>query len=291
MTLSADQIRFIQIETSTICNYRCPYCPVAHFRRAPRRMTLSTALRLVEQFRDFSNLETVFLNGYDEPTLNPDLPLIVSAVLDHPIGLTLFTNATHVTDPLITALAAGSERVLVDVHLSAIDPAGVAEMHGFRSADKALRGVRMLSEAARTSGFSLNVGLQVQSSDPRQQAWAEEAEQFLKSEGIASTRWSPNDRAGILTNRYGQGAYHRNLRGCGLEERTLSWLHVSAAGSAIICCQDYFEDYIVGDTADGRLVDIVQSPRRELYHQWATGSGEAPEDFICRRCSHAIGDL
>jgi hypothetical protein len=286
--LSIADVEFVQLETSSLCNYRCVYCPVAHIPRPPSLMTIATAKRIIDQFSDFPNLRNVYLNGYDEPTLNPNLAEIADIVLALPVRLTLFTNGTRITDQLIDVLATNADRVDVDVHLSSVHGTGVRALHGVASVEAALEGLRRLSAASLESGFRLTAGVQLLKKDALHLRWAEEAIEVLEGMGVEANVWEPNDRAGLLKIGNGLPVRKTHLAGCALEERTRKWLHIAATGHAIICCQDYEERYLVGDTAQMSLKSIALSNRRLLYDRWATGALRAPTDFICRTCSHAL---
>ena len=62
------EIPFVAIETSTICNQRCSFCPVSTQGRPKVRMDGNTLDRVVEELRG-RPVRSVYLNGFNEPTL------------------------------------------------------------------------------------------------------------------------------------------------------------------------------------------------------------------------------
>src|SRR5262245_22539365 len=66
-------VRDVQIETGTACNYRCLYCPVAYHPRSGGLLPLETIATLASDLTTLPALEQIYLNGYDEPTTNPQL--------------------------------------------------------------------------------------------------------------------------------------------------------------------------------------------------------------------------
>ena len=93
-----------------------------------------------------------------------------------------------------------------------------------------------------------------------------------------------------MRNEYQQDIAKKALRGCALQNRTSEWLHINADGNVIMCCQDYFEEYVIGNVSRDALRSLVDSEVRARLHRWTSGAEEAPENYLCRRCAHAIGD-
>jgi len=69
--------------------------------------------------------------------------------------------------------------------------------------------------------------------------------------------------------------------------RPLQHLHVNPYGKCLLCCEDYDENYVVGDLAEESLEEVLTGPRFALMRRWAYGIEEAPADFICRSCVFA----
>jgi hypothetical protein len=83
--------------------------------------------------------------------------------------------------------------------------------------------------------------------------------------------------------------HHRTLRGC-VSRRDLDWLHVVPDGSAIVCCQDYFERYRLGSVAESSVDDVLGGPALRRFRAWISGAEPAPDDFICRSCVFAVSE-
>lgn len=285
--LSLLQIRFLQLETGTVCNYRCRYCPVAEHPRQGGFMPLAWFDKIVRDLADLQQLERIYLNGYEEPTLNPDLGGIVERLAPLGAQLVLLTNATNLSVPLLNRLAQSGARVQLDIHLSAVTCVDFQRLHQSTLLGRVMKNLEGLRDHPNCADFDVQIGAQLRET-------AEDARAFALLQDRFSTfpfevhRWSPNDRAGHLRNEYFMNNYHRVLRGCGLENRTSEWLHISARGNAVICCQDYFETEVIGNVARQTIVEIASSDARRRVHEWAMGEVEAPESFICRRCKFAL---
>ena len=60
--------------------------------------------------------------------------------------------------------------------------------------------------------------------------------------------------------------------------------------SAVLCCEDYDEKYVVGDLTTSSVADVLAGPELARLRRWVYGLEEAPDDFICRKCVFAQSD-
>jgi len=101
--------------------------------------------------------------------------------------------------------------------------------------------------------------------------------------GRATTRSSTARRATFATSALGGSVSQR-------KKPPSVRVHVTPSGQVVLCCQDYHEQYAVGDLHQESLEDILRGPRLALLRRWVYGMEEAPADFICRRCIYALID-
>jgi radical SAM protein with 4Fe4S-binding SPASM domain len=79
------------------------------------------------------------------------------------------------------------------------------------------------------------------------------------------------------------------LAGCELiGSRPLQHLHITATGDCILCCQDYDENYVVGDLKTQSVRAVLEGDEMARMRRMAYGVEDSPEDFICRSCVFAI---
>ena len=67
-------------------------------------------------------------------------------------------------------------------------------------------------------------------------------------------------------------------------------LAVNATGTAVLCCQDYYEKWTVGDLSRQSVAEVLGGDRIAQMRRWAYGVEPAPDDFLCRRCEFALGE-
>ena len=284
-----DQIRFIQIETGTVCNYKCIYCPVAFHNRTGSFMPISLVKKIASELHHFPNLKQIYLNGYDEPTLNPQLAEVVQLLIHLEAKITLLTNGTLLTPQLVHDLDATGADIEFDIHLAAVNFQDFQKAHQSKMFKKVMNNIEYLISYAKTGRIEVHISMQGKETEIDNRIFQEMKRRFADT-NFKIHKWFPNDRAGLLKNEFHQKLYHKMLKGCSLQNRTQEWMHINANGKAILCCQDYFEEHIIGDANIQSLVEIASSDSRARYNEWTMGESEAPEEYICRKCMFAISE-
>ncbi len=280
------ELKFLALETSTICSQRCSFCPVSTQGRPNTRMSADTLDRVVAAVAG-RPLERIYLNGFNEPTLTPNLVEIVERLRAASAAhITLNTNGSGLRPRLADRLIAAGLPEFV-VNLSTIDPDEYARVRGFKDVATIVRHVEHLLERARETGVAVTL-LVLGNLDDRH------AENVLAIERRFA-HLSPKvvlcplgEYAGDPRNTK---VLHRGrLRGCGQEDRPNQWVHLAANGEALLCCHDYAQGYVVGDINSQSLDGIFGDGRLEQFRRWISGAEEAPADFICRRCQLAVSE-
>lgn len=280
------RLRYLAIETSTICSQRCSFCPVSTQGRPTTWMSGDTLDRVIETLRA-QPVETIYLNGFNEPTLTPNLVEIVRRLRAvSSARITLNTNGSGLRAKLADELIAAGVPEFV-VNLSTVDPEEYARVRGYSDVGRVIRNVEHLLERARESGVAVTL-LVLGNLDERH------AENVLAIERrfahlapkvvicpLGEYAGDPRNTTVLHTGR---------LRGCGQEDRPNQWVHLAANGEALLCCHDYAQTYVVGDVNRQSLGEIFAGDRLEQFRRFISGADEAPADFICRRCQLAISD-
>ncbi|MBZ3904828.1 radical SAM protein [Streptomyces griseiscabiei] len=282
-------IRYVQIETGTACNYRCRYCPVAYHPRSGGFLPLEVIASLSVDLARLPALEQIYLNGYDEPTTNPHLVKVFEMLSPLSARIVLLTNGTRLTRDLAERIVESGANVEFDIHLSAADPVEFRRVHQSPLYSTVMRNLEDISTSPVARRMELHISMQGRDTPGDNATFTAICDKFSNTP-FSIHRYDPNDRAGLLKNEYQENVYHRSLRGCALQNRTLEWLHINATGVAILCCQDYFEQYPIGRVPDSDLIQLAASASRLRYHSWTMGKEVAPKDYLCRRCVHAKSD-
>lgn len=132
------------IEVTTRCNLRCPFCARTGSGRPDADMSPALFARILDLL---PHAWRVTLVGLGEPLLHPDLPVLVSAAAARGRRVSVATNATHLSPDL--------SRRLVDAGLSGIafsldsvDPDAAARLRPGTPIDAVLSNIRAFGEIA-----------------------------------------------------------------------------------------------------------------------------------------------
>ena len=151
------QLRFLQVEPTTRCNYRCGFCAGRHLPQGDL-----DPQRLREFLAGIEGLEHVELQGEGEPLLHPRFFDLATAVRERfpAAGLSLITNGSLFSDEHIDGLLRhGFARVFVS--MESADAERFRQIRGGRF-ERVAQGVAALMAERRRRNLALpTVGLAV----------------------------------------------------------------------------------------------------------------------------------
>ncbi len=276
-------LRHVQIETTTTCNQRCNFCPVSVEKRPKANLPLEQFTALMADLKDYP-LESVYLNGFNEPTFDKTLPDQVAIVFKTGFPVHLNSNASGL-EPALTdkLLAAGISAFTIN--LSTLDPERYQATRGSRDLPKVITNLEYL--LSKIDGVRVEI-LMLGSLDARHAADIRALCDHFASLGATMLICPTADYAVGLTQVLPERIHHTALRGCSGQRHT-KWMHFTPTGHAILCCQDYTEQYRISPIPHLSPEELLASDRFAQLRRWVEGTEEAPEDFICRSCIYAIG--
>jgi MoaA/NifB/PqqE/SkfB family radical SAM enzyme len=272
----AERPRYIQLETVTKCNARCPFCPQNEIVRDPARMPEETWKKIVDDTRGWGLVYRPFLTN--EPFVDKRQPEIVRYIKENdPTARVEFnTNGELMTEKLaVELLEAG-----VDIMRFSIDgfspetyePSRV----GIRYEKVLERTVRFL-ELWDEGGYRDKVFTELRMIEvPENRHEIQAYKDF----------WGPKCSEVLVTQMYqwpwtGQKPEDVVLKPC---LKVLDELFFYTDGNATICCWDVHEKAVIGNVneqsvqeiwdsyAAGCLRAVLNDGRRDLIH-------------LCSRCN------
>lgn len=250
-------------------------------------MTLDTVRKIASELVEMRNLETIYLNGYDEPTLNPNLANVVDLLSGIPATKVIFTNATNLNSQLVDDLIKTHAKIDIDIHLSSGDEQSFKAIHQSEQYERVMTNINaLLNRPDIPNNWNIDVSAQIFDSIVSRTGLST-LRGYLGKSDRRPLSWRANDRAGQLPEPHKLGIANAKLGGCHLGNRASDWLHINSNGNVILCCQDYYEKDILGNLHDSSLLEIIESQVRQKYDDWVNGRSEAPADFICRTCVFA----
>lgn len=250
-------------------------------------MPLELVERISRELQGFPNIKQLYLNGYDEPTLNPLLPAVVRALAPLNAKISLLTNGTRLTPALVRELVDCGADIELDIHLAAVNRRDFERAHQSALFDAVMKNIEALRSFEPLHSVQVHISMIERGDETDEVIFAEIRGAFADAP-FKVHAWRANDRAGLLRNEYALDIHHRGrIYGCKLQNRVEEWLHINATGRVILCCQDYHEAHVLGDVRARTLTEILASPSRSQHRQWTNGDIDAPASHICRRCAFA----
>jgi MoaA/NifB/PqqE/SkfB family radical SAM enzyme len=279
---------YLSLETCTVCNHRCPFCPVSLDPRQKEVMSRELFESVVDQATAVGGKDlVVFLSNYNEPTMDPLFEDRVRYLFDRGLSVSILTNASGFT-PERTRLFEGWGRFrYVGVNMPTLHPERYEKLHGTRDLDRVLANI----DAMRASVIAVESAIVVLGDDDEEHHRdAEEIRARFEPRGWVVKPFKVRARpsTGIYVP---EPPAKKRLKGCELMgSRPFEHLHVTATGKAVLCCQDYWEKLEIGNVKEQTVAEILGGDAIARLRRWVYGVEEAPEDFLCRRCESALGE-
>jgi hypothetical protein len=280
-------LKIVSLETMTTCNQKCYFCPVSIAPREDESMTDELFASIVNQLTSYrSTIEGVFLQSYNEPTLDRRFVEYCSALFAAGLPVAVLSNASGLTPAKADALmAAGTLRYLC-INLSTLDRERYKQDRGEDHLNVVLRNIDHIRD--RKIAEQMRIVVLGEMNDTHRADFEAIRERFAGSRFEIELAQA-QDRAGWLDVGMKTMTPKRNLAGCDLiGSRPIQHLHITPRGACILCCQDYDENYVVGDLTSSTIAEVLAGDEMAKMRRWTYGVEEAPEDFICRTCVWAI---
>jgi len=277
---------YLSLETCTVCNHRCPFCPVSIEPRDREVMSQELFERVVDEAIEAGGEDVVvFLNNYNEPSFDPFFEDRVRYLFGRRLAVSLLTNASGFTPERCALFESLGRFRYVGVNLPTLRPERYEKLHGTRDLARVVANM----DAMDAHGIAEETAIV---------ALGDEDEEHRRDVEDLRARYEPKGwvvKPFKIRSRPDSGTYVvepppiQKLRGCELMgSRPFEHLHVNATGTAVLCCQDYYEKLTVGNVKTQSVAEILGGETMARLRRWTYGVEEAPDDFLCRRCEFAI---
>ena len=281
------RLRYVSLETHTVCTQACSFCPVSIAPRKPEYMQTELFERLVAEISTHRDtLEGVTLNNYNEPTADRRFVDQVRTLLDHELPVAVLSNGSTFSPDKVDALVAMGPITYLSVNISGLDRERYAAERQRDHLQMVLEHLDYMKDRPIAETMDLVV-LGHQDEQHR-------ADTAALAERFAGSRFNVRDfeimdRAGYLAFGLKPDRPHNLLRGCdNLGSRPIEHVHINPEGRCILCCEDYDEYHVIGDLTRQSLHEVMTGDEIARLRRMVYGLEEAPEDFICRKCVFAL---
>ncbi len=268
--------KFIQMETVTKCNAKCPFCPQNEIVRDPARMPAETWRKIVDDTRGWGLIYRPFLTN--EPFVDNRMPEIVRYIKDNdPTARVEFnTNGELMTEKLsIDLLEAG-----VDIMRFSIDGLSRETYEPSRIGidfTKVMERTRRFLELWDKGGYRDKVFTELRMIEVPENKHEVEAYRDF---------WGPRCSEVLITTMYqwpwtGQKREDVVLKPC---LKILDEMFFYTNGNATICCWDVHERAVVGNVNEQSVGEIWESYAARCMRA-ALDDGRRDLLNLCSRCN------
>jgi hypothetical protein len=280
-------LRYVSLETHTVCNQACYFCPVSTDPRAQEFMPDDLHRSIVDQLSAYAGtIVGVFMMSYNEPTLDPRFVDHVRLLRASGLPPAVNSNGTGLTPDRIEDINAAGGLVYLEVNLSTLDRQKYANDRAGDHLGVVLRNLDYLSTHPVSDRMEISV---LGHADEAHHATFRDIQERFAGSPFRVRFGEIMDRAGHVNTGRRPPASVRNLGGCdNTGSRTVEHLHITPQGRCVICCQDYFGKYVVGDLRAQTIDNVLKGDEFARIRRWTYGMEQAPENFLCRKCVFAV---
>ena len=281
------RLKSVQIETHTICNHACRFCPVSLSRRDNYFMPTALYTNIIRQVSVLKDtLEGVWLHNYNEPTIDTRLAELVKIAWEHGLTPCLNSNGSGLTVSVVEALLRAGGFGSIAINLSTLDPHRYAQQRGADHLELVKANLERLKLSPLAPQMHIVV---VGNGDAREEADFDEIARFFEGSLFAVRHYPHNNRAAALATGVSGDLQDPRLGGCEfLGSRPLQHLTIDAYGNVVICCQDYYSKNCAGNLNTETLSSILTGAKMQALRNLVYGLLPAPSDFICRKCPFVL---
>jgi hypothetical protein len=285
---SAHRLKIVSLETLTTCNQKCYFCPVSVAPRADYAMPDALFTQIVNQLTSYRDtLESVFLQSYNEPTLDRRFVDQCRALFAAGLPVAVLSNGSGFTPAKTDALIESGGLRYLCINLSTLDRERYIRDRGEDHLPAVLRNLDYMRDKPLASEMAIVVlGT---GNETHERDFESIRERFAGSR-FEVRKDVVMDRAGYLEVGLRPSEKRTKLAGCdNVGSRPLQHLHITPHGKCVLCCEDYDEKYVVGDLTRSTVDEVLRGPEIAALRRWVYGIEEAPADFMCRGCVFSRG--
>lgn len=259
-----DELKRVNIEVSSKCNYRCVGCPNSELLRGNGDMESQLFFKIFEEIGNRVN--QVMLWNYGEPLLHPEIDTLLEGIREYKCKKTMSTTGWKLSDFEDLSFMQSLDEVIVSINGLTQDTYRTHQRGGKLA--KVVRGVKKLSEAIDRSKTRLIMQTLVTKDNIKQvdttESFARDvgfSELVLKSFNVMDGKQETFDKfvpSGTTYSRY-MGATPANAPKPNVNPPCLRWMVINWDGSVNPCCWDYRGDHILGNVKDNGVYAVWDS--------------------------------
>lgn len=279
------RLKIVSLETTIACNQKCYFCPVSIAPREDYAMPDALFHDIVNQLTTFETLEAVFLQSYNEPSVDRRFVELCQALFSKGLPVAVLSNGSGFTPAKTDALIESGPLRYLCINLSTLDRERYQKDRGADHLNVVLRHLDYMRD--RPVANEMKIVVLGKGDDEHQHDFDSIRDRFAGSRFVVEPH-VVMDRAGWLDVGIKAKDRAQRLAGCdNVGSRPIQHLHITPHGKCVLCCEDYDENYVVGDLTRNTIEEVLAGDELAKMRRWVYGIEEAPEDFMCRDCVFA----
>ena len=284
--------KYLSIQTTSLCNASCVFCPYKDIKDLFPHKIMDMALykKIIDECSNYKSVERIIPYMNNEPLTDPYLIERINYAKEKVprASVHILTNGLLLTEEMSGKLIS-----------SKLDWIGIS-LHGIRkeTIDKTMGipyeiALKRINNFVEKASQRKNIKDYILVTFLRHKYLSREEKdetlRFWKKKGVERISYfeGPISRAGNVKNL--PKVYRKEeIVGC-----NSIWademIHIVEDGKVILCCMDWRREVILGDLNKQSIYGVWNGRRKEIW-QVIYGKSDMPKGFLCRRCEGAKVD-
>ena len=245
------RLKYVSFEANTACNQACYFCPVSVDPREDHTMSMEFYERIIAQLAEHRDtIDGVSMIHYNEPTADKLFVERVRVLKRYGLPPAVLTNATGLTPERVDALLEMGGLRYLSVNLSTLDRERYKQDRAGDHLKLVLRNLDYLKDKPLAPQMDMAV-LGKGDDDPSPRLRRDP--RALRQHRFTVHFYEVMDRAGAVPVGMHPERKHERLAGCEQTgSRVVQWVHITPKADCVLCCQDYYDQHIVGNLEEQR---------------------------------------
>ena len=282
--------KYLSIQTTSLCNGHCIFCPYDEIKDLFPKMIMEESLfrKIIDECSQYKNIERIILYLNNEPLTDPYLIERINYTKEKIpwASVHILTNGSLLTDELADRLI-DSKLDWIGFSLHGIRKETIEKTMGLNYDLTFRRVLNFIEKAKEKKDIKEYIMVTFLRHKYLSLEEKEEAIKFWQDKGIERISYfeGPVSRAGNVKDL--PKVRHEKIYGC-----TSIWanemIHIVENGDVIMCCMDWKREVILGNVKKQSIYEIWNSEKYNRIRNKRDGNIDSEDDFICKRCESAI---
>jgi len=282
--------KYLSIQTTSLCNGHCIFCPYDEIRSRFPNNIMEDGLfkKIIDECSHYQNVENLIVYLNNEPLTDPYLVKRINYAKDKVpwASVHILTNGSLLTDDLADELI-NSKLDWIGISLHGIKKETIEKAMGLNyelTFKRVLNFIDKAKDKRNVKDFIMLTFLRHKYLTPEEK---DETMKFWQDKGIERISYfdGPVSRAGNVKNL--PPVRHKKIQGCNSIWAN-EMIHTAENGDVILCCMDWRREIIIDNINNQSIYNIWNSEEYQQIRNKRDGKSSSEDNFICKRCEAAI---